>query len=638
VCGICGVIQVGGAARRVVGPEVLDRMTDAMLHRGPDDRGTHLADGVALGVRRLSIVDVAGGHQPVFNEDGAICAVQNGELYNHGEIRSELRRDGHTFASRCDTEILPHLYERDRENFPKRLRGMFGLCVWDAGQRRAVVARDRLGIKPLYYAHHEDLVVFASELKSVLLSGLVSSEIDYEAIDAYLSLGFFPGPLTPLRAVRKLLPGHVLIVDPNGVRTQAFWKYPPPQVSSTLTLADQASRLVELLEESVRLRLMSDVPLGAMLSGGLDSSVIVALMARNMGEPVKTFSVGFFEDGDGNECADARLVAERFSTDHHELQLSYTDATVDFAELIWHLDEPLADLSSLGFHALSRLAAESVTVALSGQGADELFGGYSKHRAATVAAVWGRVPRPLRRVGLVAAHHGPARVRRMARTLEAVDSAERLLAMSGRLDDGSRKVLYRGPMAEVTGRAARNVIARIADGVPDDPLPTTLFIDGQLALVDDMLHYFDKTSMAHSLEVRVPFLDHHVVEYAATVPANQKVRRLETKVLLKYAARGLIPDQIIDKRKLGFFAGSASGWLRSQADRLLVDYLLASSPRIGEFLDAVEVRRLVDKHLRGSDDDTQLILSLLMLEIWLQTYLPRVLAPRPSVPVARGAA
>ena len=312
--------------------------------------------------------------------------MQNGELYNHLDIRERLGAAGHSFTSRCDTEILPHLYEEHGADLASQLRGKFGLAVWDGQRRRAVIARDRLGVKPLYYARVGDLVVFASELKSLLASGLVGDALDYEAIDSYLTFGFFPAPATPLAGVSKLMPGHSLVVDRDGVRVAQYWAYPEPAPRPERSLEETMEGLLEGLEESVRLRLMSDVPLGAMLSGGLDSSLIVALMARNMSEPVKTFSVGFVEDADKNELADARLVADAFGADHHELELSVSDAAVDLSELTWFLDEPLADLSALGFLALSELAARHVTVALSGQGADELLGGYAKHKAAAAAA------------------------------------------------------------------------------------------------------------------------------------------------------------------------------------------------------------------------------------------------------------
>jgi asparagine synthase (glutamine-hydrolysing) len=506
---------------------------------------------------------------------------------------------------------------------------MFGLALWDGNERRAVVARDRLGIKPLYYSSVGDVVVFASELKSLLASGLVDGELDYEALDVYLTFGFFVGDQTPLRGVRKLLPGHCLLVDSNGVRTEAYWEYPQASVDSGTRSAEYAEGLLEQLDESVRLRLMSDVPLGAMLSGGLDSSLIVALMARHMREPVKTFSVGFVEDEEGNELDDARFVASHFGAEHHELELSLTDQAVALDELVWHLDEPMSDLSALGFYAISQLASRHVTVALSGQGADELLAGYRKHQAAALVGLWKQLPSPLGRVGTAAALRGPARFRRAARTLAAAGPANRLVAMSGRVDDALRRRLYVGPLAALDGSAPRRAVEAIAGQVHDDPLPATLYIDAQLALPSDMLHYFDRMSMAHSLEVRVPFLDHEVVEYCARIPSDLKVRRLNRKFVLKQAARGIVPDRVIDKRKLGFFRTATDAWLREQLRGPAMRYLTDSAPRYGEFLDREAVRGLVDAHTNGKRGDIHLLLAVLMLEVWLATYLPRALVPRP---------
>jgi asparagine synthase (glutamine-hydrolysing) len=604
-------------------------MTDAMTHRGPNDRGTYAADGIALGVRRLSIVDVAAGHQPFSNEDGSIWAIQNGELYNHADVRRELS-SGHQYRTRCDTEIIPHLYEEVGPAFPERLRGMFGIALWDARRRRAVLARDRLGIKPLYYAETGDVLVFASELKSLLASGLVNVELDYEAIDAFLTLGFVPGPLTPLAGVRKLMPGHQLVVDPAGVRTETFWSYPEP-APAEMSMEEAADGLLEALAESVKLRLMSDVPLGAMLSGGIDSSVIVALMAREMTEPVKTFSIGFAEAGEDNELADARLVAEYFGTDHHQLELSFAEQAVDLSDLVWHMDEPLADLSSLGFLALSELAASHVTVALSGQGADELLGGYRKHRAASIAGAWSRLPWPIRSLGSFGLRHAPERLSRAARTLAAPDPSTRLLAMSGHLSDGQRQRLVRGPLAELDGQAALRTVRHCLGTVGDDPLPAALYLDARLGLVDDMLHYFDRASMAHSLEVRVPFLDHHVVEFCATIPGKYKVRRLDTKHVLKHAVRGIIPDAVIDKRKVGFFNAAVDDWFRAQTRGAISDYLLGPNPRYAEMLDRAEVERLVRAHGAGTDTASgYVLLSILMLEVWLSSYLPRCASTAPE--------
>jgi asparagine synthase (glutamine-hydrolysing) len=626
VCGICGVVQLRGEPRQIISPEVLDRMTDAMTHRGPNDRGTFSEKGIALGVRRLSIVDVAAGHQPFANEDGRIWAVQNGELYNHDDVRSRLRGRGHSFRSRCDTEIIPHLYEDVGTAFPEQLRGKFGLALWDGRERRAVIARDRLGVKPMYYAEAGDVLVFASELKSLLASGLVDTSLDYDAIDAFLTLGFVPGPLTPLAGVRKLMPGHRLIVEPSGWRVEPYWEYPAP-APVAMSLDDASEQLLAGLDESVRLRLMSDVPLGAMLSGGIDSSVIVGLMARHMTDPVKTFSVGFAEAGEGNELADARLVAEHFGTDHHELELSFAEQTVDLAELVWFMDEPLADLSSLGFLALSELAASEVTVALSGQGADELLGGYRKHRAAAIAGAWSRLPGPVRGSAGSLLRHAPKRLGRASRTLLATDPAERLLAASGRLGPTFRQELVRGPLAERDGFGALRIVRERLGGVGNDPLPAALYLDAQLGLVDDMLHYFDRASMAYSLEVRVPFLDHELVELCATIPARHKVRRLDTKHVLKHGARGLIPDRIIDKPKIGFFHKAVDQWFAAQTRGAISDYLLGPSPRYAELLDRRGVERMVTDHASGADTrNGHVLLSVLMLEVWLSSYLPRALS------------
>lgn len=623
VCGVCGVVQVGGEPRQVIEQSVLERMTDAMTHRGPNDRGTYRAPGVALGVRRLSIIDVAMGHQPFSNEGGSVWAVQNGELYNHAQIRDDLARRGHRFTSRCDTEILPHLYDEVGVRFAERLRGKFGIAVWDEHRRCAVIARDRLGVKPMYYARVDDLVVFASELKSILASGLVGADLDFEAIEAYLTLGFVPAPMTPLVKIKKVRPGERLIIDPDGVHLERYWEYPKPDADTTSRPEELAEGLLERVDDAVRMRLMSDVPLGAMLSGGLDSSLVVALMARHTNEPVKTFSVGFAEDMN-NELDDARYISSVYGTDHHELEIHYGQNEIELGELLWALDEPIADLSSLGFLAISRLAAQHVTVALSGQGADELMGGYRKHQAAALAERWQRLPRLVRRGGERVMLAGPARLHRAARTLAADNASERLLAMSGRIDDELRCALYRGPLAESDGRAALRAILPLAAGVEDPALAATLHIDGQLALPDDMLQYYDRTSMAQSLEVRVPFLDHHVVEYCARIPTSLKVHRLRTKHLLKEAARGIVPQRIVDKRKLGFLRGATSHWLRSQMDYSISEYLLGPSPRYAEFLNRAAVERLVEQHRSTRRGDSHLLVAILMLEVWLNTYLPRV--------------
>jgi len=632
MCGICGVIQVEGTPRPLLSLDALDRMTDALTHRGPDDRGTYQRPGISLGVRRLSIIDVAGGHQPVVSEDEQVVAIQNGELYNHTEVRRGLADQGHRFASRCDTEILPHLYEEAADALPGLIHGKFALAVWDGRDRRAILARDRLGVKPLYYAHVGDLVAFASELKSLLASGLVDPELDPAAIEAYLTLGYFAGETTPLRQVRKLLPGHRLVVERGTVSASAYWTLPYPSAEDDDTPEEEwAERLVVELEEAVRDRLMSDVPLGAMLSGGLDSSVIVALMARNMSNPVRTFSVGF-TGGPANELEDARHVAQRFGTDHHELELSFQEPTISLDELAWSLDEPLADLSALGFHLLSKLAAGHVTVALAGQGADELLGGYPSHRNAAITGWARRLPSPLLALAGTVGSHGPRRVRRLAALVTSNDPVDRFLRQHALLEESKRaRLLIDAPAGEGQSSAGR-IVAGMLNGQRGAPLAETLYLSTRLALVDDMLQYFDRTSMANSLEVRVPFLDHRVVELCARIPNRFKVdRRLTGKHLLRVAARDLVPDRIIDKKKVGFFNQSLGSWFRVQATGVANDYLLQPAPAYAQFVPREEVEKLIQAHAAGGAPDADgFLLALLMLELWLTTTLPRALGPGPA--------
>jgi asparagine synthase (glutamine-hydrolysing) len=634
MCGICGVIQVSGPLRELAADFDIETMTDSMVHRGPDDRGIHAAPGIAIGARRLSIIDVAAGHQPLSNEDGSVWAAQNGELYNHLELRADLVDDGHRFETRCDTEVIPHLYERYGVDFPTYLFGKFGIVVWDEVRQRGVLARDRMGVKPLYYAQVGDVVVFGSELKALLTSGRVPTDLDATAIGLYLTFGYIPGPRTPFAGVSKLLPGHVLVIEDGVVRTEPYWTFPEARPEKR-PLSEWSEGLVEVLERAVRRRLMSDVPLGAMLSGGLDSSLIVGLMARNTTTPVKTFSIGFEEDAEYNELSDARFVAEHFATEHHELTISMLESGATLETLVWHLDEPMYDISSLGFYLLSELAADHVTVALSGQGADELLGGYRKHQVASVLRSLGRLPQPARTALERLARGRRIEAVRATRALAARDPYERLLAMSAQVDNDLRRELFTGELDGADGDAAYVAVSERLPRPTGDPLLDTLSLDAQLALVDFMLQYFDRASMAHSLEVRVPFLDHEVIEFCARIPADLKVRRLTTKYLLKEAARGLVPPRIVDKPKLGFFRGASAQWLAKQMAGAGRDYLLAAEPRYAEFVDPAVVADLVRRHEAGDDSRVHLLVSILILEVWLQTYLDRARTTPTLAPVGR---
>jgi asparagine synthase (glutamine-hydrolysing) len=597
-----------------------------MRHRGPNDEGYHLDDGIAIGVRRLSIVDVDGGHQPMSNESGSVVAAQNGELYNHRAVRGELEAAGHRLRTTCDTEVLPHLYEHVGDAAPERVHGMFAFIVWDAARRRAVLARDRLGIKPLYYAEVGELLLFGSELKALLASGLVSTEIDFEALDLYLSLGFVPGPRTLLREVKKLPPGHRMIIEPPGVRIERYWRYPEPKPRPARDNAVWREEFLELLDDAVRTRLMSDVPLGAMLSGGLDSSVVVALMARHMDRPVETFSVGFAGAAD-NELSSARDVAAALGAEHHELELSLADP-VDLDALIWSLDEPVADLGSVGFAALSALTAEHVTVALTGQGADELLAGYDRYRQIALIDRWAGAPIGLRRIAASVGRFSPERVRRGMATAAAADPVLAALAARSEWLETVRNRSAMGPLSSVSPSLLDGEIASLVSESGSRGVERALMLDAQLSLVDDMLHYFDRTSMAHSLEVRVPFLDHRLVEFCATIPTTLKVDKQSTKRILRMAARGLVPEFVIDRPKVGFLSSAVDEWFQRQVHGFVGELLLDPDARCTEFLERSEVARLV-----GSPTDhrrSKLLLTLLMLELWLSTYLPRATRPLPT--------
>ncbi len=624
MCGIAGAFRLDGRGGPPLPAHVLRAMTDVMSYRGPDDAGYVAGDGCSLGARRLSIVDVEGGHQPFADEHDRVWAAQNGEIYNHEALRGELQARGHVLRSRCDTEVLPHLYEEHGPALAERLRGMFAVAAWDRSARRGVLIRDRLGIKPLYYALTDDLVIFGSELKCLLVSGLVGDELDPEAIAAYLMLGHVPGPMTPLRGVRKLEPGERLVVANGNATLERWWHYPAPDPDPAHTAEEWAEMVFNKLDESVRLRLMSDVPLGAMLSGGLDSSLIVALMARHMSEPVKTFAVGFA--GGDSELPDARRVADELGAEHHELEVRMRTEPGDLSNLVWHLDEPLADLSTLGFLPLCELARRDVTVALSGQGADELFGGYRKHRVASLASTWSRLPAAARRGADAALRRAPGRASRLADALGASDPAARLIASSGFVYEDVRGGLFSGALAEHSGAAEVAVRGRLA-GAPDAaPLEAALYLDARLGLVDDMLTYFDRASMACSLEVRVPFLDHELVELCARIPGKHKVRRLQGKHVLRLAARGHVPDFVLSKRKRGFFNEAVGSWADAAGESLIDKVLLDPNPAYERVIDRTAVERAV-RDLRAGHGNAKLVLALVMLELWLGDYLPRALSP-----------
>ncbi len=622
MCGICGL-----AGRAVDRPPLqlapLRAMTAAIEHRGPDEDGHHLGPGVAIGMRRLSVIDLACSHQPLCNERGDVWTVFNGEIFNFAELRRELQDRGHRLRSAGDTETIVHLYEEHGDRFATRLRGMFAIAVWDAVHRRLVLSRDRMGVKPLYYAITPRGLAFASEVKSLLAGGLVRAQLDPFAAELFLAYGYVPGPRTLFAGVRKLAPATTMVWE-NGSLAREYeywtpWDDPPATGGSW---QEDEEILQGLLRKSVGDRMVSDVPLGVMLSGGLDSSLITALMAEQSSAAVKTFSVGFTEDAQANELADARAVAQRLGTDHHELLTSASDHPSLIEHALWHLEEPVVDLSFLGFLLLSRLAREHVTVALSGQAADELLGGYSKHAIAHAADRLARLPGA--RHGAAAAGRGlsqASRVGRGLRALGAEDDAERMFEMSRVILEGQRRALLsREFRATHDPSRLRDPIRARASGRSASVLCETLHLDSKLALVDLMFLYFDKMSMATSLEVRVPFADHDVVAFCMALPDDRRIHRGRRKELLRRASRGLVDEATIDKKKRGFFRAASSTWLSTHRDGLVRDVLLDPAARARGIFDPKAVERLVDAPIGGGRSGEPL-LAVLLLELWHRQFV-----------------
>jgi asparagine synthase (glutamine-hydrolysing) len=613
MCGICGIASRAGL------PD-LDRLTAmsaALVHRGPDSGGEHVDGPVALAARRLSIIDLAGGDQPIANEDGTCVVVQNGEIYNYPELRRELEREGHMFRTNCDTEVHVHLYEQHGPEFARRLRGMFAVALWDARRRRLVLARDRYGIKPLYYRAGGDTLEFASELRA-----LPRGEIDLDALEAFLAFNSVPSPGSIFRDTRKLPAGHVLVWEESGGLVVERYARPAPVRVEELRDDDEAELVEELrarLRDSVRAHLLADVPVGVLLSGGVDSAVLAALAAQETGEAVHTFTIGF-EEKSFDERADARRVAERYGTNHHEL-LVHPDPRVLVPALADVFDEPFADSSALPTYLVSQLASEHVKVALSGEGGDELFGGYFTYAADLLAdrvAPLARLARPL--VERLPSSSSKAsfdyKAKRFVRAAH-LPPLER--------HHGWKEICSPDLRAELTGRRSTfdpvNLYrARYAETEGADPLARLQDVDLGIYLVDDLLVKTDRASMAHSLEARVPFLDSVVTNFAFGLPTKHKVRGLSKKVLLRKAAEPLLPREVVHGRKRGFSIPAAA-WLRGELEPFARETLSPEALGRQGFFQPGPVTRLLDEHVAGAQDWSRQLWGLLAFTLWHERHV-----------------
>ena len=632
MCGICGLVNLDGAT--APDPAALAAMNETLVHRGPDSHGGLIEGPCGLAMRRLSIIDLAGGDQPIGNEDERIQVIQNGEIYNYRELMDDLRGRGHTFKTHCDTEVLVHLYEERGPDFVEALRGMFAIAIWDARHGRLVLARDRFGIKPLYYRVADGQLSFASELKALIRQPGFSREIDPAALEAFLAFNSIPAPLTIFAQARKLPAGHTLVAERGEVELHRYGR-PTPVPADQVRSEPEAWLAEELrgrLRDSVRAHLVSDVPVGVLLSGGIDSATLTALAAAESGYRVSTFSIGF-EEQSFDELELARSVAKRYGTDHHELVLR-PDAVDLLPRLVEAFDEPFGDSSALPTYLVSQLASDTVKVVLSGEGGDELFGGYYTYVADRLAPRVGRAAPFLRPLverlpsssGKVSfdykakrfvrgAHLPPVERHHAWKEIFSLDAQDELLS-SPRVTDPLD--VYRARYTETEGAQE---LARLQD------------LDLGIYLVDDLLVKTDRASMAHSLEARVPFLDPVVAELALALETKQKVRGFSKKRLLRLAAASVLPKEVVAARKQGFSIPVAA-WLRGDLAHFARDVLSPETVQRQGYLDPVAVTRVLDDHISGKEDLSRQIWGLLNFTLWFDRY-----AREPStaeIRVARG--
>jgi asparagine synthase (glutamine-hydrolysing) len=637
MCGIAGI--VGATRENNITEGLVREMCDRIIHRGPDDEGIFVEDGAGLGMRRLSIIDLSGGHQPVFNEDRSAWIVYNGEIYNFPELRAELESSGHRFYTKTDTEVIIHLYEEMGADCVQRLRGMFALAIYDKANRKLLLARDRLGKKPLHYAMLNDKLYFGSEIKSILAVAPELAQVNSQGLLEYLYYGYVPDPITAFTGIQRVPPGHLLEFENGKVSIRQYWDLPP---YGTLKAASEEEILEELerrLLEATRIRLISDVPLGAFLSGGTDSSTIVALMARASSAPVKTFSIGFAKD-DFDEAQYARMVARKFGTDHHEMILE-PDVVRTLEDMTSSLEEPFGDSSMLPTYFVSQMARRHVTVALSGDGGDEIFAGYDRYRIQSDHRIFENIPNwarsfyrnqvfplvPRNTMGRQFSYNIslPGR-ERYVDSLSFLPSFERDTRLLSR---DLREVLRRSD-------DPRNVLLRhFAKAPTKDAISELLYVDTKTYLVGDILTKVDRMSMLNSLEVRVPILDHEVVEWATSLPSEWKLRgRTQKYILRKLAERVGVPREVLNRPKQGF-ALPLVHWMRNELRDLLMILLEPRTLQRGYF-EANGIRKLMNDHLHGRRELSARLWRLLIFELWHRNFLEKFTKPAGlfSAPIA----
>ena len=629
MCGIAGWINLDGKTSKNGGEAVLHAMCERMKHRGPDSEGLWVENQVALGMRRLSIIDLATGEQPVYSEDKSIVVVMNGELYNFREVRADLEKRGHKFETQTDTEILPHLYEEYGEDMLEHINGMFAFALWDKRREKLLIARDRFGEKPLYYGVFGGKLIFASEPKVLLSNPSVKPEINTQALRQFLSFDYVPAPASIYKGISKLPAAHLLTVEKGEVKTRRYWNLTWHKNGSTPSVEKAAGDLRELLADAVRMRLVSDVPLGILLSGGVDSSTVAAFATRFSTEKVKTFSIGFEEDS-FDESKYARQVAKHLDTEHYEDRLSVEKAADLISEIGTWLDEPMSDGSLIPTFLLSRFVRRYVTVALGGDGGDEIFAGYPMYFGHKVANLYGKVPRVLRR-GLIEpiVNNLPVSTRNLSFDYKAkrfvaaskYDVVTRHHSWFGSFSIDEQQELLSKDIAAKTSndiyRGAKELL-EICDA--DDEIERMQFLDINFYMAEDILTKVDRASMAVSLEVRAPFLDPRVAQFAAGLPLEYKLKGNKGKYILKKAVEPLLPKTILQRPKKGFGIPIAE-WLKGRLNPLLHDLLAPERLKNQGLFDAAFVQKLIREHETGAASHHKQLWTLLVFQLWFDNFL-----------------
>lgn len=627
MCGITGFISKNKNLPTAEREVLLDKMCRSITHRGPDEQGTIVKDAAALGMRRLSIIDLKSGQQPIFDCSGNLAIVFNGEIYNYQQLKSDLETRGHKFKTNSDTETIVHAYEEFGADCVKYLRGMFAFAIYDFAAESLFIARDRVGKKPLFYSKtKQGNFVFGSELKTLLEHGEISKEIELSALDAYLNFGYVPEEFCIFKDVHKLAPGHFLIYKNGEIRTQKYWDFEYSGETENKTEAEFIDILREKIKEAVKIRLISEVPLGAFLSGGVDSSSIVGMMSQLSETPVKTFSIGFNEDS-FDELKFARVAAKHFKTEHHEFVVT-PDLVEIVDDLVWHFDEPFADSSALPTYMVSKMARDFVTVVLSGDGGDELFAGYTRYVTDKKRSGFANLPKFVRQNFLQKISenlpHGAKGKNFLYNT--SLDAVERYIDSVSHFNNLNRNELYstefRTKLNGNFGKAS-NLYKEIADSVlSENATDKLLYLDSKTYLPSDILTKVDRMTMATSLEARVPLLDHELIEFVQTIPAELKLKGNETKYIFKKAMEGIVPNEILYREKQGF--GVPIGeWINSQLKSRIHETLLEKKTLERGYFDEKYIKILLDEHTRNRRDHSHSLWILWMLELWHREFVDK---------------